>query len=62
MKSSGFVKSNEATGFLNELSADSGGDYPEAVLDGLNVAVNLEWRFSSEKILFLIGDAPPHGF
>ena len=39
-----------------------GGDVPEAVLDGLNVAVNeLSWREESVKFIYHILDAPCHG-
>lgn len=47
--------------FLNTLHAGSGGDYPEAVLDGLDEAMKMNRAKDSSKMLFLIGDAPPHG-
>ena len=38
------------------------GDEPEAVLDGLNVAVNnVGWRDESVKFIYHILDAPCHG-
>lgn len=46
---------------LNGLSANGGGDEPEAVLDGLVEAANLQWRTYADKLCFLIGDSPPHG-
>jgi len=48
-----FIAANEAAG---------GGDFPEAVHNGLNVALNqLSWRNDAiTKIVFIILDAPPH--
>jgi hypothetical protein len=48
---------------ITSLKADGGGDAPEAVSEGLHVAVNdLKWSDDSKtlKLLFLIGDAGPH--
>ena len=49
--------------FVGRIRADGGGDYPEDVLGGLNRAVStLSWpRDGGTKIVFHIGDAPPHG-
>ena len=45
-----------------ELKCSGGGDDPEAVLDGLNVAVNdVGWRDESVKFIYHILDAPCHG-
>lgn len=48
--------------FIKAQNAAGGGDYPEAVHDALDVAVNdLSWTPDAKtKILFLILDAPPH--
>ena len=46
---------------LLELSAQGGGDEPEAVVDGLYDACKLEYRPGATKICILIADAPPHG-
>lgn len=47
---------------INILSAQGGGDAPEAVFDGIVAACNeLAWRKSARRILILVGDAPPHG-
>jgi Mg-chelatase subunit ChlD len=44
------------------LSANGGGDMPEAVLDGITAACRkLAWWKHSRRILVLVGDAPPHG-
>ncbi len=47
---------------LRDIDARGGGDGPEAVADGLHVAVNdMDWSGDAMKVIFLIGDAPPHG-
>lgn len=48
--------------FIREQYAGGGGDFPEAVDDGLDVAVNqLTWSEKAiAKICFLVLDAPPH--
>ncbi|CAN5459512.1 hypothetical protein BH10CYA1_BH10CYA1_27550 [soil metagenome] len=48
---------------ISDLAAEGGGDGPEAVDRGLHAAINdLGWDNSKKtaKLLFLIGDAPPH--
>ncbi len=49
-------------GFINQQSADGGGDYPEAVHTALKTAVQqLQWSESARtRIAFLLLDAPPH--
>lgn len=48
---------------INKLSADGGGDGPEAVYDGLQAACKeMPWRKFSCRFVILVGDAPPHGF
>ena len=50
---------------ISSLKAHGGGDGPEAVDQGLHAAVKeLQWDSSSHtaKLLFLIGDAGPHGY
>ena len=48
--------------FINDQSADGGGDFPEAVDDALTVAIkDQSWSTDAiNRILFLILDAPPH--
>lgn len=47
---------------VNTLKAEGGGDGPEAVLDGLNDALDgIKWRDLAHKVIILVGDAPPHG-
>ena len=46
---------------LASLRAVGGGDIPEAVFDGLLVATTkIGWRKNSHRLIFLLGDAPPH--
>jgi len=48
---------------LLEFKARGGGDWPESVNEALHIGVdNFSWSFGSEtyRILFLVGDAPPH--
>ncbi len=46
---------------LGAQSAGGGGDYPEAVHRGLEDALQLRWKEgNAARVLFLIGDAPPH--
>lgn len=48
---------------INALKPDGGGDGPEAVYDGLSAACEkLAWRDHSQRLVVLIGDAPPHGW
>jgi hypothetical protein len=48
---------------IHELHPNGGGDWPEAVLDGVMAAcTDLSWRDHSRRIAVLIGDAPPHGY
>lgn len=51
----------ETKKWLENCSAEGGGDAPEAVADGLHEALKLGWRENSTKICVLISDAPPHG-
>ncbi|KAI6658695.1 hypothetical protein LOD99_10969 [Oopsacas minuta] len=50
--------------FLETVKANGGGDYPEAVLDGLaTAATQCDWKnqLGARNILIHIYDAPPHG-
>ncbi len=52
---------NEVRKRLWSLSADGGGDTPEAVYDALRAAyTQLDWNPVNTRMLILIGDAPPH--
>lgn len=51
----------EVQSLLNKEYADGGGDTPEAVADILDETItNGEWSDDTNKIAFLIFDAPPH--
>ncbi len=45
---------------LNGIGAAGGGDYPEAMDQAMEAALELEWRADSVKIILLVADAPPH--
>ena len=52
----------EVDNIIKSLTCGGGKDEPEAVLDGLSVAVNdVNWREESIKYIFHILDAPCHG-
>ncbi|MFZ5553260.1 MAG: T9SS type A sorting domain-containing protein [Bacteroidota bacterium] len=53
---------NVTTAFIKKQSAGGGGDFPEAVDAGLDVAVNtLKWNEPARsKMVFIFLDAPPH--
>jgi len=55
-------KFNRVLDFIQAQYASGGGDFPEAVEDGLDKAIhNTQWsQKATAKILFLILDAPPH--
>ncbi len=47
--------------FLDGLVAEGGGDWPEAVKDGLDCAMHkLKWRRDAKKVIVLVGGSPPH--
>lgn len=63
IKSSDFTNDISITqNFINQQSANGGGDFPEAVHTALNEAINnLQWSVDSKtRIAFLLLDAPPH--
>lgn len=47
---------------LEKLRASGGGDLPEAVLGGLDLALQkkMKWKADANKLVIVIGDAPPH--
>jgi len=47
-------------GFINQLDAKGGGDWPEAVEAGLARAVAMRWNRASRNLILVIGDAPAH--
>ncbi len=61
VRSHGF--NNDIDSVQQTLSTETyggGGDYPEAMDQALHQAVDANWSQSSDKVLFLIADAPPH--
>ncbi|CAK71087.1 unnamed protein product (macronuclear) [Paramecium tetraurelia] len=56
-----FTSYSLAISFLNSLSAEGGDDEPEAVLDGLDASLELNWNGNYQNLLYLIAEAPPHG-
>ncbi len=54
-------KTDKLQSFIQNLTASGGGDWEEAVLEGLDAAISeLTWRKKSKKIVVLIGGSPPH--
>ncbi|MDH5681044.1 MAG: FlgO family outer membrane protein [Spirochaetota bacterium] len=50
---------NKLKNYLNNLQAAGGGDFKEALLEGLDVTINrLSWSSTGVKLIFLIADAP----
>lgn len=47
--------------FLANIRAGGGGDWEEAVKEGLDAAMNeLTWRKKSRRVIVLVGGSPPH--
>jgi hypothetical protein len=47
--------------FLDGIVAEGGGDWEEAVKDGLDCAMHqLKWRADAKKVIILVGSSPPH--
>jgi len=53
---------SQTLNFIQAQNAGGGGDYPEAMDDAVDVAINqLEWSKNAQaRLLFLVLDAPPH--
>jgi Mg-chelatase subunit ChlD len=49
-----------AINFMQVVSANGGGDPPEAVLEGLEEALRQTWNPTARRVVVLVGDAPPH--
>lgn len=55
------TNTNPLRAFLSGVKAEAGGDWEEAVEEGLRVAIEgVHWRKGSKKMILLVGDAPPH--
>ena len=53
----------KARSFMSKLDALGGGDIPEAVTEALRQAENtINWRAGAQRVLIVIGDAPPHRY
>jgi Mg-chelatase subunit ChlD len=62
IKQSGFsTDTQDLVTFLRNLSANGGGDGPEALEAGLKAAKEQNWSRDATKIVVVITDAPPHG-
>ena len=46
---------------VRSMRAQGGGDGPEAVTDGLNELLALDWEEDAARLAVMVGDAPPHG-
>ena len=54
-------KTQQLQKFLQGINPVGGGDYEEAVYEGLRKAIaEFNWDKGSKKIILVIGDAPPH--
>ncbi|MBI4517396.1 MAG: VWA domain-containing protein [Deltaproteobacteria bacterium] len=54
-------KTQKLRDFLAQINASGGGDWEEAVQEGMAAAINeLSWRKQSKKIIVLVGGSPPH--
>jgi hypothetical protein len=54
-------RTDKLRGFIGNMTASGGGDWEEAVLEGVDAAIHeLSWRKKSKKIIILIGGSPPH--
>ncbi len=53
--------SGKVKNFLDGIVAEGGGDWEEAVKDGLDAAIHqLKWRDDAKKVIILVGSSPPH--
>ena len=61
-----FGFTGDTTTFRQSLAAqraDGGGDFPEAVVDGISTGLKQDWRQGAQvaRVMFWIADAPTHG-
>jgi hypothetical protein len=53
--------SSKVKNFLDGIVAEGGGDWEEAVKEGLDAAMHqLKWRDDAKKVIILVGSSPPH--
>ncbi|KAF0978484.1 hypothetical protein FDP41_002304 [Naegleria fowleri] len=50
-----------AKSYIQEMFAEGGGDYPEALVSALKVVSEMPFNKKGKKIVIWIADAPPHG-
>ncbi len=50
----------QAANFVQMVTAEGGGDRPEAVRDGIEAAFGQPWQPRAKRVVVLAGDAPPH--
>lgn len=51
---------NDVLAVMSRVNASGGGDYPEDMFAGLELALmNFDWRHQANKVIVLVGDAPP---
>ncbi len=54
-------KTKKLQEFLANIRAAGGGDWEEAVREGMDAAIHdLKWRKKSKRIIILVGGSPPH--
>ncbi|MFZ1743536.1 MAG: vWA domain-containing protein [Pontixanthobacter sp.] len=51
---------NAATAYIEQQSANGGGDYPEAMEEAMIRTAGQPWRDDAVKTMLLVADAPPH--
>lgn len=55
------LNTKKVQSFLGGIVAEGGGDWKEAVRDGLQAAIRqLSWRPDAKKVIVVIGSSPPH--
>ena len=53
----------KARTFMSVLDANGGGDVPEAVTEALRKSEKaIAWRSGAQRVLIVVGDAPPHKY
>ena len=53
----------KARTFMSVLDANGGGDVPEAITEALRKAEKaIAWRSGAQRVLIVVGDAPPHNY
>ncbi len=50
----------KAINFMDQLTAEGGGDFPEGVLEAVKKGAKMRFSQRAERVMILVGDAPPH--